>query len=186
MKLLALNCEHCGAPLEVPLLVRHVTCDYCASQLEVRRSGTNSFTEVVEAMEARAEPLARDVELLKRHKELLDLDRQWMRERKRYGFGSDNEMQVPSESGAILSGGVLTALGLFLVVGGTFGGASVLWLPGVLMMIIALASMAYWLPKAEDYKRKQRLYRQRRDAICRAIRNGSESISDADRWLPPS
>lgn len=185
MRLLALNCEHCGAPLEVPLLVRHVTCEYCSSQLEVRRDGANSFTEVVEAMEARAEPLGHDVELLKRHKELLDLDRQWMRERKRYGFGSHGEIRVPSETSMILGGGIILTLGILLCFAGGYDGGSVLWVSGMVLVVGAIATIACLVPKAEDYDRKQRLYRQRRGAICRAIRDGTESLSDPERWLPP-
>ena len=38
MKLFSLNCNKCGAPLDVPGKVRFLTCQYCSAKLSVQRT----------------------------------------------------------------------------------------------------------------------------------------------------
>mgnify|MGYP001096205623 CR=1 FL=1 len=52
MRILAITCNQCGTPLEVPEETRYLTCTACFSQLEVHCSGNATYTEVLEATEA--------------------------------------------------------------------------------------------------------------------------------------
>ena len=70
---LKLTCNQCGASLEVPEETRFLTCTACSSQLEVHRSGSTAYTEVLEAVE----PVRVELELEK-------LDREWMEEIEKY------------------------------------------------------------------------------------------------------
>jgi len=74
MKTLTLTCNQCGEPLEVPEGTRFLTCTACSSQLEVHRSGSTAYTEVLEATET-----------AKLELELEKLDREWMEEKERHG-----------------------------------------------------------------------------------------------------
>ena len=89
MKILALTCNHCGAPLEVPAKTRFLTCTFCSSQLEVHRSGNAAYTEVLKALQEQAEQVADDVETLKLKRDLDELDRKWIEERKRHVIMTD-------------------------------------------------------------------------------------------------
>ena len=83
MKLLALNCNHCGAPLEVPEKANYLTCTFCQTQLSVQRSGGAAYTEALEKLDERTEQIADDVEILKLQAELDRLDREWTSGRER-------------------------------------------------------------------------------------------------------
>ena len=50
-KILGVNCNHCGATLEVDAQTRFVTCGYCHSRLAIQRTGSSVFTEVLEKFE---------------------------------------------------------------------------------------------------------------------------------------
>ena len=70
MKLLALNCNRCGAPLEVPQKAKFITCTFCQTQLSIQRSGGAAYTEALEELGERTEQLVDDVEVLKLQGEL--------------------------------------------------------------------------------------------------------------------
>ena len=57
MKLLALNCNRCGAPLEVPQKAKFITCTFCQTQLSIQRSGGAAYTEALEELGERTEQL---------------------------------------------------------------------------------------------------------------------------------
>jgi LSD1 subclass zinc finger protein len=102
MKLLALNCNRCGAPLEVPEKAKFVTCTFCQTQLAVQRSGGAAYTEALEKLDERTEQIADDVEILKLQAELDRLDREWTSGRERYMRADNNGvMSVPTRAGAL-------------------------------------------------------------------------------------
>ena len=51
MKLESLNCNKCGAPLQVPAGVNHLTCNHCGTPLVVRRTESISYTEKLAEVE---------------------------------------------------------------------------------------------------------------------------------------
>ena len=74
MTAISLTCNQCGESLEVPEETRFLTCTACSSQLEVHRSGTTAYTEVLEATET-----------AKLELELEKLKAEWMKEEERLG-----------------------------------------------------------------------------------------------------
>ena len=178
MRLLAINCGHCGAPLEVPPKTRYVTCGYCSTRLEVHRSGGAVFTEVVEALAARTESIAEDVELLKLRRQLEELDRKWMADREEYMIrGQHGEMRVPQrislEYGMV---GALFALAAFsaLLAAGAGGTAAFLSVViGIPLAIACLWSVSERNKKAAEYAQRHRQYKQQREAICEQVHERS-------------
>ena len=113
MKLLALNCNRCGAPLEVPEKAKFVTCTFCQTQLAVQRSGGAAYTEALEKLDERTEQIADDVEILKLQAELDRLDREWTSGRERYMLANkEGVMSVPHRSAAVIGMIISTVGGL--------------------------------------------------------------------------
>jgi LSD1 subclass zinc finger protein len=77
VKLLALNCNRCGAPLEVPEKAKFVTCTFCQTQLAVQHSGGSAYTEAIEKLDELTDRLSDDVAFLKLQGDLERLDREW-------------------------------------------------------------------------------------------------------------
>ncbi len=77
MKLIALNCNHCGAPLEVPETANFVTCSFCETRLAVERTETTYSTTVLEQLQRKTTSLSREVAHLRLENELERLRREW-------------------------------------------------------------------------------------------------------------
>ncbi|PQO45583.1 hypothetical protein [Blastopirellula marina] len=77
MKLIALNCQQCGAPLSVPEEVKHVTCMHCGTQLGVVHEGGAAYTEKLTELDERTSEIESQVEDLQRQRRLDALDREW-------------------------------------------------------------------------------------------------------------
>jgi len=101
---LKLTCNQCGESLEVPEETRFLTCTACSSQLEVHRSGSTAYTEVLEA----AEPVKLELELEK-------LDREWMEEIEKH-HSSVPRLKLRQSIAAIplVAGMVLAFVGVWL------------------------------------------------------------------------
>ena len=74
---LSVNCNHCGATLEVDENTRFVTCKYCHSSLAIQSTGTAVFTQVLEKLEAQTGQIAGNLKVIARQNELEQLDREW-------------------------------------------------------------------------------------------------------------
>ena len=177
MKILALTCNHCGAPLEVPAKTRFLTCTFCSSQLEVHRSGNAAYTEVLKAFQEQAEQVADDVETLKLKRELDELDRKWIEERKRHVRRSGG---VPTEeqAGCGLVLGVVLGISTIVAAIGYSVKEGAVTQPALLVLLIALATLligigvfAYFEAsrKFEAYDLAKRSYEGRRREILQKI-----------------
>jgi DNA-directed RNA polymerase subunit RPC12/RpoP len=65
MQLTPVNCNHCGASLEIPSAARFVTCRYCNSQLQVHRSETTITTEVLQRIDQNTASMAEDLQAIR-------------------------------------------------------------------------------------------------------------------------
>src|SRR3954464_7478038 len=83
-------CNKCGASLPVTAGTRFVTCAYCGSQLEIPRSGSAVYTEVLQSIDQRTQRIEQDVEQIKRQNELEQLDRDWMMRREQFMVTNKN------------------------------------------------------------------------------------------------
>lgn len=175
MKLLELNCNHCGAPLEVPVKTRFLTCNFCSSKLAVQRSESAAYTEVLEVLEARTEDIARDVEVLKLEQRLARLDRDWEHNRKRYLVRDKHGVaRIPTEGGTIFAAGLmLVFLVFFGLVASSINGLFIL--PAVLMGGLLFVLLNVQLRKARDFKKAKTRYQRRRRELTKELRQLSKA-----------
>ena len=116
LKIIDVNCNHCGATLQVDEKTRFVTCNYCHSRLAIQRSDSAVFTEVLDKIEQNTGQMAENLELIRLQSELEQIDREWMMSR-------DNLM-VSGRNGSRSEPSM--ALGVFtIVIGVVFG---VIWI----------------------------------------------------------
>lgn len=194
MRLLAMNCGHCGAPLEVPPKTRFVTRIYCSSQLEIHRSGDAAYTEVLGAIQAHTEPMARDLEVLKLQQELTELDRQWMAEREEYMIEGENGVLVlPSRAsvGGYLQLGLVVCSSFVLGIAGGVAGLGISVFFGIgggivglviplFFFVVVFAHIKSQNKWADEYERAHQEYQKRRTALCRAIQSAKEENTADD------
>lgn len=91
METLSVRCNHCGAPLQVSDATRFVTCQFCQSSLEVKRTESSIFTEEVAKIAENTGKMAESLEVIALQNEIEKLDREW-------GIEQMNSM-VPSRTG---------------------------------------------------------------------------------------
>ena len=73
----ALNCANCGATLEVGPTARFVTCRHCHSSLEIKRSESAEWTELLLDVAKQTVQLHDDLDAMRAEQELDRLDRDW-------------------------------------------------------------------------------------------------------------
>ncbi len=81
METLSVRCNHCGAPLELAAKTRFVTCQFCHSHLEVKRTESSIFTEEVAKIAENTSKMADSLEVISLQNELERLDRDHAPER---------------------------------------------------------------------------------------------------------
>lgn len=168
-------CNACGAPLEVLESTRFATCHHCGSQLRVQRTGTATFTEAIEKLEAVTGRLEQRVDRLSTQNELAALDREWQIERENYFVSSKHRgRHLPTKSGA-LAGGIFggafalfwTAMAFTMTSAmpnfGPFGLMQFLFpLFGIGFFVVIVWNSFSAFGKADRYEQSQRRYRKRR------------------------
>lgn len=160
MKLLALNCNTCGAPLEVPDKVKHVTCTYCNSRLRVTHEGPAAYTEALDA-------IAEDVRELKHHAELESLDRRWAHRREELLIrGKDGSTHVPTR-GVVLGGTIFAVVAgvLWMTFAASMGAPVVFTLFGLVFIGAAVFGGVSALRRAEAYEREHADYERDRHEL---------------------
>ena len=186
MKVIPLNCNHCGAPLEVSAKARFVTCGFCEKQLAIEHTGTGYSTALIEDIKDTTDKLVRDVEEIKSNVELERLDAGWHRTRQRH-MVSDKEgrMSLPTKTGAVVGGGAVAVFGvIWMIFAGTItGGAVSMGAPfpimvfplfGIVFIFIGLANAAIAFNKADRYERDWNSYRRERSKLVSEINRRSE------------
>jgi DNA-directed RNA polymerase subunit RPC12/RpoP len=182
MELIAVTCNHCGAPLEVPDSARFVTCRYCNSRLEVKRTESSVSTQVLEEIDRNTAAMAEDLAVIRRETELERLDREWSQRREVLGIrGKDGSVGTPTAAMGILVMVVMGGFGLIwtivaLAVTGVMAfGAHSMGVPGALSLLpcifplfgIFFVALAIFLGvktigSAGKYQEEARAYQQRR------------------------
>ncbi len=76
MDIVNVSCNSCGAPLKVGGEVRFVTCQFCHSQLEIKRNDSVIFTEQINRIADQTAQMAQNLEAIKLQNEIEMLDRQ--------------------------------------------------------------------------------------------------------------
>lgn len=134
MKVISLNCNHCGAPLEIPAKARFATCGFCEARLAVEHVGNSYSTSVLEDLKETTNQIARDVAEIKSSNEIQNLDAQWQRDRVRHLVtGKHGQQSLPTKSGAVVGGVMIAGFGLLwtIMATGISSAGSRMGAPGV-------------------------------------------------------
>jgi len=153
LKLLALNCNNCGAGIEVPRNAKFATCGFCDARLSVQQTETSAFTEVLGEV-------AEDIKEIKRNTEVTRLDQEWMLRRERH--------QVCGQNGTVSKPSAVAGVAMIAV--GVLGGLTVMQEFagfGLLFMAIGGIGGMVHLNKAQAYDKEHASYRRRRRELMR-------------------
>src|SRR5262245_32158814 len=118
MKLLSLTCQHCAAPLEVPVKTTQFKCLYCGSRLHVQWTASVAHTEALEVAARQISHLIKSPEQLRIEEEIDLLDDAWKTVRQRFLFRDvDGQLRVPDKNTIQLVGifGVLLGVGAIVM-----------------------------------------------------------------------
>lgn len=174
MKLIALNCRNCGAPLQVPDDLKHVTCMHCETQLAIVHEGGAAYTEKLDALSERTDQIEDKLAELNRRQKLTALEQSWQREQESLKIrAKDGSAHLPSKTGGIITGVAGVCVGIFIMmlgigsVGGSEAGGGMV-LIGFLFIFIGIGGAIWQVHRADKYEKAKQRYQSRR----RQIRNG--------------
>jgi uncharacterized Zn finger protein (UPF0148 family) len=163
MKVLSVSCNNCGAPLEVPRKTRFLTCKFCESRLEIQKSDSAYFTNVIEAVHEMKD----DVETIKMQNSLERLDREWGMERQRWTTTDKHgRSSVPSFAAAIMFmvAGSVAGIVILSTAPGGFGNF------GLVFLAFGLLGGTFSLSRAKNYAARRRRYESKRRDLARGLR----------------
>jgi hypothetical protein len=166
MEIILVNCNGCGAALDVGPDTRFATCAQCGARLAVKRSESAAYTEVLEKLERKTDAIADQLAEIQKQNELERIDREWEQERE--GYMVSHKSGRRTEPSATM--GIIVA-----IVAGVFG---IIWIGSALSMgapgefacfgavfiLVAIGFGFMNVVKAKEYEAAQQRYRKRRSA----------------------
>lgn len=169
MEMISVRCNHCGAPLGVGANARFVTCTFCNSQLEIKRSDSAVFTEEITRIAENTKQMAGSLEVIELQNEIERLDREWVAGNPVSSDEHGRPTTPTGTGGAVF--GLMFSIFFALVAFAMAGFASTLGAPGIFalvpvgMGIFALAAGIMGLGKANQYQSRKSIYEQQRAAM---------------------
>jgi uncharacterized Zn finger protein (UPF0148 family) len=163
-------CNHCGAPLEIGPTTNFVTCAYCGYKLQVHRSASSVYTEVLESIDQRTQRMEQGLDQIKRQNEIERLDREWAMTRDsmlvRDKEGSASE---PSAVGSVIGGVIAIIVGIVVACLVLSDGhvPPFMALFGGVFILVGFFSMIGGVGKAARYRDAQSRYQQQRASLLR-------------------
>lgn len=192
MQLEPLQCNHCGADIEVSPDTRFATCGHCGSKLAIVRTASSAYTELAEKMTELSDRMHDHFKRADRREELEDAEREWNREREKYMVSNKQGIKhIPTRTESAIAGTVVTIFGLFWTVMalgitsgfGSLGGSGLSpfgWVPcvfpafGVLFIVLGIYQSVSAYDKASRYERAEAEYeRRRRDLLTESEKEPS-------------
>jgi DNA-directed RNA polymerase subunit RPC12/RpoP len=173
METISVRCNHCGAPLDVGMQTRFVTCQFCNSQLEVKRTESSVFTEEITRIARNTDQMAQSLEVIKLQNEIEQLDREWSAQQADAAPSGKNG--GPQTTGGAIFGlvfSVFFAIVCFSMAGfaGSMGGPGGMFsMVPIGMGIFALVAAVINLAKSSSLDQSRGDYQQRRDELMRRI-----------------
>lgn len=172
MKLLALVCPSCGAPISVPESANHLTCEYCEVLLTVERSGGGGGIVSLHEMSERTARMEETLRKIRLEQELQALSRRWAKERRQFFYRDYQGERLHTGAAGVYGGFVAGFAGLmFLFIGATLG-EETLRNVGILVVVLGItmgiAGHRWGLRQREAYGRALRRYRKRREEVIAA------------------
>ena len=169
--ILSVNCNHCGATLEVDEKTRFLTCTYCHSRLAVQRTASAVFTEVLEKLEAQTGQIAGNLKVIEMQNELNQLDREWTMSRESLMVsGRNGARSEPSIAGGLIT--MIVAVvggGAWTLFAATMGAPAFFPLFGLLFIGIGVAVGLSSITKAGQLDTARSDYETRRQQLLNAI-----------------
>ena len=169
MRLLAVTCGRCGAPLDVPAGATSIPCEYCRTPLHIeRRDGVPTSSVADHA----SPPPPGTPSAEPRSPELDRLDQEWMITRQQFMIrGRRGELSVPSGIGSVAGAGMATLLGLFLI---TRSDDTTFRMLAAVFVAVAIVTGAISFLRARRYENAKDEYRTRRRAALEALARSGE------------
>ncbi|HBV65865.1 MAG TPA: hypothetical protein DEF45_22915 [Rhodopirellula sp.] len=178
MELERLVCNSCGAPLEVPSSAKFVTCSHCSGVLQIRRTESAIYTELLADIAEKTEELSERIDDLATNSELNAIDNQWQIERESLMVHNKHgKSQIPTRGSSMAAGIIVTIFGCIWTVmainitssSGSVGAAKGVFPAfGILFILFGIYNSISNFKKAEKYERAERRYRQRRSEAKRS------------------
>ena len=114
MQIESLQCNHCGAEIEVSPTTRFATCSHCGSKLAVVRTASAAYTELAEQVSQLSDRVREHLDRSEIRDTLADLDRQWDREKESFMIANKHGAKhIPTRSESAIAGTVVTIFGVF-------------------------------------------------------------------------
>jgi len=193
METVPVSCNHCGASLQVPEWARFVTCRYCNSQLEIKRTESTITTEVLARIDQNTAAMAEDLHALRQESELERLDREWGQRqaalfmRDKYGNTSRPNAASGIVVAVIMGGfGVVWTIIASVISGTISAGAHAAGAPapfsmlpcvfplfGLFFIAMAVGICIKTAGKARQYEREEALYQAKRAELLSRDRSDS-------------
>jgi len=168
---LSVNCNHCGAVLEVDENTRFVTCNYCHSRLAIQSTGSAVFTQVLEKLEERTGQIAGNLKVITKQNELEQLDREWtMAQESLMVSGRNGGRETPSTAGGIV--GIIIAVvfgGGWTILVVKIGAPVFMVLFGLVVIMFGIFAGLNALTKAGELGNKRAEYESRRQQLIAEI-----------------
>ncbi|MDP6442548.1 MAG: hypothetical protein QGG36_29880 [Pirellulaceae bacterium] len=167
MRLVTLNCNECGAPIEIPHKVKFLTCAFCNAKLQVHHTETAVYSEVLERLEDKTEQIADELARLKVSTDVERLDSRWRDDRHRHMMRDKRgNYHVPSRPLAVVMTIVICGIALVML----FNAPGQMAMFGIVFVAIAIGNCIRVFLKAEDFDRAKRRYRRDRRSLIRKLR----------------
>jgi DNA-directed RNA polymerase subunit RPC12/RpoP len=167
MQVEAVNCNKCGAPLEVSASTNFVTCAHCGSRLAIKRTGSSAFTETLERLDQKTDAMAQQLAELRYHAELERLDREWEQERRKYlTTDKHGKTHEPNAVGSIVMGLIVCVFGVIFM-GSTLSSGAPCLFPVVGLAIIGFGIFVVVTgpAKARQFQDAQTAHERRKAAL---------------------
>jgi preprotein translocase subunit SecF len=163
MKVVTVDCNSCGAPLEVGEKTRFVTCRYCSKRLSIQHSESSVYTEVLDDIKESTDKISQDMEVIKLQNQLEQLDREWMLQRESFMISSKNGGKHLPTGGSAIGGIFAAAFGVvWIVFASSMGAPAIFPLFGVFFIIFAVFGAVNTTNKATSYRNAHQRYQAHR------------------------
>jgi len=166
MEIISVNCNGCGAPLEVGADTKFVTCSHCGAQLAIKRTASSSYTELLEGIDRKADAITEQLAEITRHNEIERIDREWELERTQFMSTNRNgNRSEPNAIGGLLAAAVGGLFGLFWIVKALDIGGGAFSLFGLVFVALAIYVGVSSVSGSMKYMEAKDRYQRRRAAV---------------------
>ena len=169
METISVRCNHCGAPLQISEGTRFVTCQFCHSSLEVKRTESSIFTEEVAKIAENTGRMAESLDVIELQNEIERLDREWTQKEAGYIVHGKNGPHRPSSSLFGMAFAIFFACVCFgiafmmsYIAGSIHGGFSVIGLVPAGVGVFAIVAAVMNMNKGAELEKAESMHQTRR------------------------